>query len=58
MSRNMINIKHNIFNYQKLQIPIIERFMPKDINLKKIKSQLLEVKTKTALKKLINIPKI
>ena len=58
MSRNMINIKHNIFNYQKLQIPIIERFMPKDINLKKFKSQLLEVKTKTALKKLINIPKI
>ena len=32
MSRNMINIKHDIFNYQKLQIPIIERFMAKYIN--------------------------
>ena len=55
MSRNMINIKHNIFNYQNINMPIIERFMPKNVSLKQFKSQLIEVKTKTAFKKLISL---
>ena len=36
-------------------MPIIERFMPKNISLQQFKSQLIEVKTKTALKKLISL---